>query len=183
MFKLKLNNFKKKENFFVCGKPDYHAPQYQDRKRNNNPSKTKVNMVEGADIIVVVVSQVNIVSNEKNWVVDSGATWHMCANKKLFSTYKPSNDREEVVYLRNSRIANVLRKCKVFLKLTSGKTLALNEMLYVSHIIANLVYVGLLRKFRIKVLFEFDKIVMTKNNVFVGKELTMDLLYSMLLKK
>ena len=95
--------------------------------------------------------QVNIVSNEKNWVVDSGATWHMCANKKLFSTYKPSNDREEVVYLRNSRIANVLRKCKVFLKLTSGKTLALNEMLYVSHIIANLVYVGLLRKFRIKV--------------------------------
>jgi hypothetical protein len=56
MFKLKLNNFKKKKNFFVCGKPDYHAPQYQDRKRNNNPSKTKVNIVKGADIIVVVVS-------------------------------------------------------------------------------------------------------------------------------
>jgi len=60
-------------------------------------------------------------------VVDSGATRHMCANKKFFSTYKPSNDKEEVVYLGDSRTANVLRKCKVFLKLTSGKTLALKK--------------------------------------------------------
>jgi len=75
-----------------------------------------------------------------------------------------------VIYLGDSRIVNVLGKSKVLLKLTLDKTLALNEMLYVPNIRANLVSVALLGKFRIKVLFECDKIVMTKNNVFMGKE-------------
>ena len=55
------------------------------------------------------------------------------------------------------------------MKVTSGKTLALNEVLHVPNIRANLVLVALLRKVWVKVSFKFDKIVMTKNNVFVGK--------------
>ena len=65
----------------MCSKSSHHAPQCQNRKRNNNPPKTMVNMVEGEDIIVAVVSQVNMVTNEKNWVVDFGVTRHICANK------------------------------------------------------------------------------------------------------
>ena len=38
-------------------------------------------MVEGEDFIIAVVSQVNMVTNEKNWMVDSGSTRHLCANK------------------------------------------------------------------------------------------------------
>ena len=110
-----------------------------------------------------------MVTNEKKWVVNSSATRHICENKKFFSTYTSFNDEEEVVYLEDLRIANVLGKGKVLLKLTLGKTLALNEMMHVPNIRANLVSMALLGKFRIKVLFEFDKIVMTKNNVFMGK--------------
>jgi len=55
------------------------------------------------------------------------------------------------------------------LKLTSGKTLALSDVLYVPEIRTNLIFVALLSKVGIKVSFESDKIVMTKNNVFVGK--------------
>ena len=55
------------------------------------------------------------------------------------------------------------------MKLTSGKTLALNDVLHVPNIRANLVFVALLGKVGIKVSFEYNKIVMTKNNVFVGK--------------
>ena len=55
------------------------------------------------------------------------------------------------------------------LKLTSGKTLALNDMLHVPNIRANLVSIALLGKVGVKVSFEFDKIVMTKNNIFVVK--------------
>ncbi|KAI5582284.1 hypothetical protein BDE02_07G075200 [Populus trichocarpa] len=110
-----------------------------------------------------------MVTNEKKWVVNSSATRHICENKKFFSTYTSFNDEEEVVYLEDSRIANVLGKGKVLLKLTLSKTLALNEMMHVPNIRANLVSMALLGKFRIKVLFEFDKIVMTKNNVFMGK--------------
>jgi hypothetical protein len=110
-----------------------------------------------------------MVTNEKKWVVNSSATRHICENKKFFSTYTSFNDEEEVVYLEDSRIANVLGKGKVLLKLTLGKTLALNEMMHVLNIRANLVSIALLGKFRIKVLFEFDKIVMTKKNVFMGR--------------
>ncbi|KAG5247673.1 Retrovirus-related polyprotein from transposon [Salix suchowensis] len=104
----------------------------------------------------------------KNLVV-SGATRHIYANKKFFSTYTPFKDGEEVVYLGDSRTTNVLGKGKVLLKLTSGKTLALNEVLHFPNIRANLVFVAVLGKFGIKVSFESDKIVMIENNVFVGK--------------
>ena len=53
------------------------------------------------------------------------------------------------------------------LKLTSGKTLALNAVLLVPNIRANLVSVAQLGNVGVKVSFEFDRIVMTKNNIFV----------------
>ena len=96
-------------------------------------------------------------------MVDSGATRHICA------TYTLVGDDEKVVYLGDSHIAQVLGKGKVMLKLTSGKTLALNEVLYVSNIRANLVSFTPLGKVGVKVSSESNKIVMTKNNAFVGK--------------
>lgn len=52
------------------------------------------------------------------------------------------------------------------LKLIARNTLALIDVLYVPNIWTNLVFVGLLGKVWVKVFFEFDKIVMTKNNIF-----------------
>lgn len=60
-------------------------------------------------------------------------------------------------------------KEKVFLKLTSGKTLVMTNVLHVPSIRVNLVSVSLLGKVGIKMSFESDKIIMTKNNVFCGK--------------
>ena len=57
----------------------------------------------------------------------------------------------------------------MLLKLTSGKTLALNEVLHVHTIRKNLIFMALLGNVGVKVSFEFDKIVMTKNNIFVEK--------------
>ena len=108
-------------------------------------------MVEGDDIIVVVVSQANMVINSKNWVVDSGVTRHICANKYSFTSYTLVGDDEKVIYLSNSHTTQVLGKDKVMLKLTLGKTLALNEVLHVHNIRENLVYVALLRKVGVKV--------------------------------
>ena len=128
-------------------------------------------MVKGEDIIVVVVvSQANMVTNSKNWVVDSSATRHIYVNIYVFTSYTPVGDGRKVVYLGDSHTTQVLGKGKVMLKLTSGKTLALNEVLHVSNITTNLVYVALLGKEWVKVSFKFDKIVMTKNNVFKRKE-------------
>ena len=53
---------------------------------------------------------------------------------------------EEHVYMGDSITANVIGKGKVLLKLTSGRTLALNEVLHVPNIRANLISVALLGK-------------------------------------
>ena len=74
-----------------------------------------------------------------------------------------------LVYLGDSHTAQVLGKGKVMLKLTSGKILTLNDVLHVPNIRANLVSVALLGKVGVKVSFESDKIVMTKNNIFLEK--------------
>jgi len=102
-------------------------------------------------------------------VVDFGATRHICANRNAFSSYSSVGDGEEQVYLGDSRTTSVLGKGKVLLKLTSGKTLALSDVLHVPSIRVNLIFVALLGKVGFKVSFESDKIVMTKNNVLVGK--------------
>jgi len=108
------------------------------------------------------------VTNVSKWVVDFGATRHIYVNRNAFS-YSSVRDGEEQVYLGDSRTTSVLGKGKVLLKLTSGKTLALSDVLHVSSIRVNLIFVALLGKVGVKVSFEFDKVVMTKNNVFVGK--------------
>ena len=113
-------------------------------------------MVEGDDIIVVVVSQANMVTNSKIWVVDSSAIRHICANRDVFTSYTPVRDDEKVLYLGDSHTAQVLGKDKVMLKLTSRKILTLNEVPHIHNIIANLVFVALLGKVGVKVSFEFD---------------------------
>jgi len=102
-------------------------------------------------------------------VIDSGATRHICANREAFFSYTPVEDDREEVYLGDSSTTKVLGKGKVLLKLTSGKTLALVDVLHVPTMRANLISVSLLGRAGVKVSFESDKIIMTKNNVFVEK--------------
>lgn len=129
----------------------------------------KIDLDKVEDIIIAVISQVNIVTHVSDWVIDSGANKHICANKNNFVSYTQVNKGEELVYLGNSKTTQVLGKGKVLLKLTFGKTLVLTEVLHVPNIRANLVSVSLLGKAGVKVLFESKKVVLTKNNIFVGK--------------
>jgi len=140
--------FKKKENCFVCERPGHHAPQCKHRFKNDNPPKA--NIVEREDTIYAVVSQVNLVTNVSKWVVDSGVTRHICSNINAFSAYSNVGDGEEQVYLSDSRTTSILGKGKVLLKLTSGKTLALSDVLHVPSIRVNLISVTLLGKVRSK---------------------------------
>ena len=107
-------------------------------------------MVEGDDIIAAVLSQANMVTNSKNWVVDSSVTRHICANIDAFTSYTSIGDDEKVVYLGDSHTAQVLGKGKVMLKLTLGKTLALSDVLHVPNIRENLILVALLGKVGVK---------------------------------
>ncbi|MCI11911.1 hypothetical protein A2U01_0033014 [Trifolium medium] len=72
------NNVRKQKR---PGHKAYHCIYW---KQNNMPPKPKANLTKGDDkkdddhddIIAAVISEVNLVSDVKKWVVDSGATRH-----------------------------------------------------------------------------------------------------------
>ncbi|CAJ2651892.1 unnamed protein product [Trifolium pratense] len=75
----------------------------------------------------------------------------------------------ECVFMGNSATAGVLGKGKILLKLTSGKTLSLSDVLYVPSLRRNLISGSCLNRAGLKLVFEADKVVITKNGNFVGK--------------
>ncbi|XP_074310157.1 uncharacterized protein LOC141645888 [Silene latifolia] len=93
---------------------------------------------------------------------------HICTNKDLYKEFKDV-DEKEVVYVGNSSKVQVLGIGKVHLKLTSGKVLALENVLYVPDMRRNLISGTLLNKAGLKLTFESDKLVMSKNGQFACK--------------
>ena len=94
-------------------------------------------------------------------MLDTGASRHFCANKELLHDFEESTNRE-CVYMGNSTTAVVMGKGKVLLKLTSGKTLSLNNVFYVPSLRRNLVSGALLNKVGLKLVFEADKIIISR---------------------
>ena len=71
------------------------------------------------------------------------------------------------MFMGDSRSTPVIGKGKVLIKLTSGKVLTSYDVLHVTDIHWNLVSVSLLGKIGVRILFDSNKIVLTKNDAFV----------------
>ncbi|GAA0169187.1 hypothetical protein LIER_23728 [Lithospermum erythrorhizon] len=120
------------------------------------------------DVIAVVVVEANLVVNANDWVLDTGASRHLCANKEMFQDFEEIADGD-YVYMGDSTTVGIMGKRKVSLKVTSGKTLALSSVLYVPTLHRNLVSGALLNKSCMKLVFEADKVLLSHSGKFVGK--------------
>ena len=69
---------------------------------------------------------------------------------------------EEKLFMGNSRSSPVIGKGKVLLKMTSKKVLTLFYVLHIPDIRWNLVSVSLLGKAEVRIMFDSDKIVLTR---------------------
>ena len=58
----------------------------------------------------------SMVTNIKDWVVDSGATMHIYGNKSAFTSYTTVKEGDEQVFMGDSRSTLVIGKGKVLLK-------------------------------------------------------------------
>ena len=116
-----------------------------------------------------VVSEVNLIgSNPKEWWIDTGATRHVCSDRNMFTSFDPI-DSGEKLFMGNSATSDIRGQGKVILKMTSEKSLTLNNVQYVPEIRKNLVSGSLLNKHGFMMVFESDKVILSKSGMFVGK--------------
>lgn len=166
------NNQKQSKKFngqcWVCGKTGHAAKDCRDKKQNNS----EAHMIENMDIdesnFSAIVSECNLIQNSAQWWLDTGATRHICSDKSIFSTYKKL-DHEEKLYMGNSAISKVEGSGTVTLKFTSGKTVKLNDVLHVPDIRKNLISGSVLSKKGFKMVFESDKMVLSKAGIYIGR--------------
>ena len=161
-----------KGSCFVCGKvghSDAWCYQWKGKdSKKERQSDVQDNLAEGNEVVVVVVVEANLLANKIGWLPDTGASRHFWATKEILHDFEESTDRE-CVYMADSTTAVVMGKGKVLLKLTSGKTLSLNNVFYVPSLRRNLVSGALLNKVGLKLVFEDDKIIISRGWDFVGK--------------
>ncbi|XP_075107004.1 uncharacterized protein LOC142179987 [Nicotiana tabacum] len=139
------NKKKFKGNYHNCGKVGDKAAECR------APKKEKKN-----------------VGNPKEWWIDAGATRHDCAVREAFALYALAGP-DETIFMGNSATAKIESYGKIFLKMTSGKVVTLNNVCHVPEIRKNLVSISLLVKNRFKCVFVTDKVVISKNEMYLGK--------------
>ena len=103
---------------------------------------------------------------------------HMCNNKELFKTYEESSVKQEVL-MDNHEKAKVHGKDTVEVKMSSSKMLILTNVFHVPDIKKNLVFANLLCKSGVKAVLESDKLILSKNGIFVGKGYATDDMYKL----
>ncbi|RVX22336.1 Retrovirus-related Pol polyprotein from transposon TNT 1-94 [Vitis vinifera] len=157
---------------FNCGKQGHKSVDCRLPKKNKLKEANVIDDITKnvSDIdLTAVVSEVNLVgSNLKEWWIDTGATRHVCSDKKMFSTFEPIENGEKV-FMGNSATFEIKGQGKVILKMTSGKELTLTNVLYVSEIRKNLVSGSLLNNHGFRLVFESNKFVLSKSGMYVGK--------------
>ncbi|GMP85165.1 hypothetical protein CsSME_00038436 [Camellia sinensis var. sinensis] len=181
-------NKKFKGKCFVCGKDGHCAKDCRVRKDGGSSSKklAQANIAKDlylsdgvADInLVTVVSEANLMGNPKEWWVDTGATRHIYTDKKMFTTYKVMENGEQL-FMGNSSTSTVEGQGKIVLKMTLGTELTLNNVLHVLEIRKNLISGSLLIKNGFKLVFESDKVVLSKSGMYVGRGYMSDELFKL----
>lgn len=105
-----------------CGKSGHRAKDCRHRK--DGPTVGDVNNANLAENhFVAVVSETNIMTNSNEWLIDTGATKHVCSDVSKFVTYEQGSSGEKL-YLGNASTATIEGRGKVILKVTSGKEIA-----------------------------------------------------------
>ena len=173
------NKDKKNRACFHCGKKGHYIRECRFLNNQKNDKELNTSETNVIDEIVAMVSEMQIgiitkvrmastTENSSEWWYDSGATIHICNNKTLFKEYVEAGNGLEVL-MGNHNTAKVLGIGTVELKLSSGKKFVLTNVYHVPNIKKNLVSASLLSKNGVKVVIESDRLILSKNGVFVGK--------------
>ena len=151
-----------------CFNYDKMGHKAVDRRLPKKKKKKEANMMEEItqevdDLnLLAVVFKVNLIeSNPREWWIDTSATRHVCSDKSMFTSFEPVESGEKL-FIGNFATSKIQGEGKIILKMTFGKTLTLNNVLYVPEINKNFVSGSLLSKHGFRMMFESDKFVLSK---------------------
>ncbi|GKB08823.1 hypothetical protein Tco_0837135 [Tanacetum coccineum] len=114
---------------------------------------------------ISMIAQITRITAAREWYLDSGATIHVVGSRNSFTTYRAVTGRQ--VMMANRDKVDVYGVGTVQMKLTSGKTVTLHNVLHVPTISKSLVSVGKLDEHGFKIAIESRKVVITKRGLFV----------------
>ncbi|XP_031106181.1 uncharacterized protein LOC116010816 [Ipomoea triloba] len=164
--RIEERNMKTDEKGPVFGGAKANVLEHGQNSKTAKKHKQKLGPKGG--ITKAIVTEVNFVgSNSPEWFTDTCATRHLCCNREMFSTFETVEG--EKVWIGNFAQSDVEGLGKVVLKMTFGKELTLKNVLYVPELRKNLVSGSLLNKHGFKMVFESNKVVLSKLGMFVGK--------------
>ncbi|KAA0052337.1 ty1-copia retrotransposon protein [Cucumis melo var. makuwa] len=158
---------KKKLVCYVCGKEGHKSYQCNQRKGRPNQKPTpQANLTEQDNDIIAAIVEANLVENKIDWILDTEASRQFCTNRELLHDYEDTADGE-CVFMENSATIGVIGKVNVILKLTSGKTLSLSNVLYVTSLRRNLVSGSLLNRAGLKIVLEASMNANASSSVYM----------------
>lgn len=98
--------------------------------------------------------------------MDTGASCHVCSTKDLFLIYEPSFEK---VTKANKTQAEVMNVGTILLKLTSGKSLTLQNVKHMPVVKKNMIYGSLLSKAGLIMDISASQMVMSYKGNYFGK--------------
>ncbi|XP_055830766.1 uncharacterized protein LOC129899772 [Solanum dulcamara] len=138
-----------KADYRNCGKTGHKALKCRaPKKKKKKGQDNMVNTNGDFENVCATLTDCNLVENPK----------------ESLATYAPAAP-DETIYMKNSATAKVEGYGNVFLKMTSGKVVTLNNICHVSKMRKNLVLAGLLIKNEFKYVVVSDKVVISKNEI------------------
>src|SRR3954464_12252366 len=157
---------------FNCDKMGHKSAECRLPKRKKH---NESNMVDdlSQDVneidLCAMISEVNLIgANQREWWIDTGATKHVCSNRDMFTSFEPVKNGQRL-FMGNATTSAIEGKGTIVLKMTSGKELTLKDVLFVPEIRKNLVSGSLLSKHGFRLVFESNKVVISKRDVYVGR--------------
>ncbi|KAJ9547539.1 hypothetical protein OSB04_020082 [Centaurea solstitialis] len=183
--KPKFNNKPKKfGSCHVCGETGHYARECKDRKSGPvaNAVEEVANMVANMDLGgVYMISSLTQATATRGWFVDTGATIHICGQRRDFNTYRPVPAGTHVVCVDGHR-ADVLGIGDITLWFKRGRTVVLSDTLHVSTISKGLVSADKFDKGGFKLELENGRIEISRGGAYVGKAVNVSGMYRLVLE-
>lgn len=126
-------NVSNNKNCFYCGKFGHFKAQCRFRKQKMSRSENKTNSN------AFVVSNLSHQLQKSKWLVDSGATEHMCRDRALFTSF--SNTSPKPVIIGNGAVINAIGYGQMTVQVSNGNEwidTVIDNVLYVPELKTNL---------------------------------------------